>query len=220
MQCLLVDDDKALCDLLAEYFADAAITLDYVHCGAQAPAALCRAAYDVVLLDVMLPDGDGYGVLAGLRRVSSVPVIMLTAKGDEEDRVRGLEAGAYDYLAKPFSSRELVARMRALNRRTTQAEASAAGDLALDPHTGRVCIGEREVQLTPVEAAALQLLCRHAGQPVHRDELYRYALRRESSPYDRSLDTHVSNLRGKLGKRADGAARITAVRGVGYQLSP
>jgi two-component system response regulator CpxR len=223
MRSLLVDDDRSLCNLLESYLVTAGFTVDQVHCGSSALSACRRQIYDIVLLDVMLPQIDGYQVLSRLRRVSQVPVIMLTAKGDEPDRVKGLDAGADDYMAKPFSSRELVARMKALLRRTQPDMLFAVeqvGDLRFQSGHNHVDVGGREVRLTSVEALALRVLCSRAGAPVARDHLYRVVLQRDNSPYDRSLDTHISNLRGTLGSHDDGKPRITAVRGVGYQYCP
>jgi len=219
MQCLLVDDDKDLCNLLARYLATAGYQVDAVHCGRSALQACRQQRYDIVLLDVMLPYVNGYTVLAQLRGLSQVPVIMLTAKGGEQQRVKGLDLGADDYMAKPFSSRELVARMRALLRRVKpQTEQTIKlGDLALRPGLNQVTINSTAIHLTGIEAAALRVLCEQPGRPVPREHLYQIVLHRENSPYDRSLDTHVSNLRKKIGRHPDGSARITAVRGVGYQ---
>ncbi len=218
MQCLLVDDDKNLCDLLGLYLNGAGFKVDAAHCGPSGIKACRSRPYDIVLLDVMLPDLNGYAVLQRLRGFSAVPVIMLTAKGDEQQRVRGLDLGADDYMAKPFSSRELVARMRALLRRVPQPSApDTVGDLTFRNGLNTVEIGAQTVRLTSVEATTLRILCESPGRPVSREHLYRLVLQRENSPYDRSLDTHISNLRKKLGSHADGSARISAVRGIGYQ---
>ena len=171
----------------------------------------------------MLPLLDGYAVLARIRKTSSVPVIMLTARGDEPDRIRGLDAGADDYIAKPFSSRELVARMKALLRRAKPGMyqvVEQVGDLRFRGGHNVVEVGKKSIRLTSVEAAALRTLCQNVGNPVSRDHLYLAVLQRENSPFDRSLDTHMSNLRKKLGYRSDGTPRIAAVRGVGYQYCP
>lgn len=223
MRSLLVDDDRSLCDLLQTYLVASGFSVDAVHSGESALRACRQIDYDIVLLDVMLPVMDGYAVLERLRGTSQVPVIMLTAKGDEPYRVKGLEAGADDYMAKPFSSRELVARMKALLRRAKpdlREMVEQYGDLKIRAGHNHVELGNAEIRLTSVEVTALRALCRYAGNPVSRDHLYRVVLHREHSPFDRSLDTHISNLRKKLGDREDGTPRITAVRGIGYQYCP
>lgn len=223
MRALLVDDDQGLCELLRAYLEGAGFSIDTVHCGRAALNACLLRKYDIILLDVMLPHLDGYAVLARLRNTSSVPVIMLTAKGEESDRVRGLDAGADDYVGKPFSSRELVARMKALLRRVEPVQnqiVEQIGDLTIHNGHNHVEVGENKIRLTSAEATALRALCQRVGKPVSRDHLCRVVLHREHSPFDRSLDTHMSNLRRKLGFRADGTPRIAAVRGVGYQYCP
>jgi two-component system response regulator CpxR len=223
MRSLLIDDDKSLCELLGAYLIGAGFSVETAHSGRSGLQASLYKHYDIVLLDVMLPELDGFQVLAKLRRRSQVPVIMLTARGQESDRIRGLDSGADDYLAKPFSSRELVSRMRALLRRSQPGALTATleiGDLRLRPGDNHVVIGDAEIRLTSVEAAALRRLCASPGTPVSRDELYRGVLKRESHPFDRSLDTHISNLRRKLGNYSTGRPRIIAVRGHGYQYSP
>jgi len=218
MRVLMVDDDEALCSLLQTYLTSSGFVVDTVFNGQAGIAALNKNTYDIVLLDVMLPKVDGYKVLESIRHMSGLPVIMLTAKGDEPERIKGLDAGADDYLTKPFSSRELVARMKALLRRTSDLPpAETIGDLTIRGDDRNVTIGGQKIRLTSVEFEALRVLCQYAGKPVTREHLYRVVLRRENSPYDRSLDTHVSNLRAKLGKHANGVARIGAVRGIGYQ---
>ena len=223
MRALLVDDDQGLCELLRAYLEGAGFSIDTVHCGRTALNACRLCKYDIVLLDVMLPSLDGYAVLARLRNTSSVPVIMLTAKGEESDRVRGLDAGADDYVGKPFSSRELVARMKALLRRVEPVQnliVEHIGDLTIHNGHNHVEVGQNNIRLTSAEATALRVLCQRVGKPVSRDHLCRVVLHREHSPFDRSLDTHMSNLRRKLGFRTDGTPRIAAVRGVGYQYCP
>jgi DNA-binding response OmpR family regulator len=223
MKVLMVDDDRTLCDLVGEYLRNVGIEVACAHDGPQGIRIQADTAVDIVLLDVMLPSLDGFEVLARVRRVSDVPVIMLSAKGEEADRVRGLESGADDYLPKPFGSKELLARMRALLRRaklTVDCSMLEFGDLQLDASRNVAIVAAETIALTSVESAILKLLCERVGRPVSRAHLYRVVFNRDCLPFDRSLDTHVSNLRRKLGTKADGCARIQAVRGIGYQYIP
>jgi two-component system response regulator CpxR len=176
-----------------------------------------------VILDVMLPGLGGFAVLNRIRESSKVPVIMLTARGEEVDRIVGLEMGADDYLPKPFNPRELVARIRAILRRTgdaanqgVDASVLSVGDLEMDMGARRVLCSFNEVELTGAEFAVLEILVQAAGTVVTRDDLSRQALGRRASAFDRSLDVHLSNLRRKLGPLPDGGERIKTVRGVGY----
>jgi two-component system, OmpR family, response regulator CpxR len=223
MKVLMVDDDRTLCDLVSEYLRNVGIDVACAHDGAQGIRIQADTAVDIVLLDVMLPSLDGFEVLARVRRVSDVPVIMLSARGEEADRVRGLESGADDYLPKPFGSKELLARMRALLRRaklTVDCSTLELDDLRLDASRNVAIIARETIALTSVESAILKLLCERAGRPVSRAHLYRVVFNRDCLPFDRSLDTHVSNLRRKLGAKLDGGPRIQAVRGIGYQYIP
>jgi two-component system response regulator CpxR len=179
--------------------------------------------HTLVVLDVMLPGMPGFDVLRRIRAHSRIPVLMLTARGEAIDRILGLELGADDYLPKPFDPRELAARIRAILRRPPPAEGELPaatplylGDLVLDTGARVVQRGHEDLPLTTVEFDLLAMLLRMAGQVVTREALVRDVLGRESSPFDRSIDTHVSNLRRKLGVHPDGAERIKGVRGVGY----
>jgi len=220
---LLVDDDVELCELVAEFLAGEGFEIEVVFNG---PSGLDRArsrAHDLVILDVMLPGLTGFEVLRRLRETSSVPVLMLTARGEEVDRIVGLEMGADDYLAKPFNPRELAARIRAILRRVEapaeRSELMVIDDLVVDLGTRSVCVADREISLTGVEFSLLEALIRSAGSVVSRDDLSRAALFRRASAYDRSLDVHISNLRRKLGPTQAGGERIKTVRGVGYQYA-
>ena len=221
---LLIDDDTELCELLAEYLGREGFAVEAVHDGEAGEARALASDWALVVLDVMLPRGSGLEVLRRIRAVSGVPVVMLTARGDEVDRVVGLEMGADDYLAKPFSPRELVARMRAVLRRGSSAARTAAekervvrvGDLVLDTGARTVRRGGEEVRLTGVEYALLEALVRAAGTVVSRDALSRAVLGRRPAAFDRSLDVHASSLRRKLGPLPGGGERIKAVRGSGY----
>jgi DNA-binding response OmpR family regulator len=221
---LVVDDDQELCSMLVEYLGPEGFTTETVGTGPAALERASRGGLDLVVLDVMLPELSGFEVLRRLRAVSRVPVIMLTARGEEVDRVIGLELGADDYLAKPFSPRELVARVRAVLRRMVadpQAAATGAvswGPLKLDLRARRADVEGSDLELTAAELRILELLVRADTRTVSREELMQQALGRRLLPTDRSLDTHVSNLRRKLGKLTD---RITvlSVRGSGYALA-
>jgi two-component system response regulator CpxR len=221
---LLVDDDAELAELVSEYLAREGFALEAEVDGTRAIDRVAAGDHQLVVLDVMLPGVSGFDVLRSIRASSHIPVLMLTARGDEVDRIVGLELGADDYLSKPFNPRELVARIRAVLRRS-QPEARAAGDradrLAVDDvvvDLGRRLVrrGGAAVELTAVEFALLELLVRAAGTVVRRDDLARGALGRNLLPFDRSIDVHVSRVRKKLGPRPDGGERITTLRAVGY----
>lgn len=219
---LLVDDDVGLCALMRDFFAPYRYEVEAVHDGRRGLARALERAFDLVILDVMLPVIDGFEVLRQLRKRSAAPVILLTARTEREDRVAGLNAGADDYLPKPFGPEELLARMRAIWRRSDRFSPPAQqGTL----HTGRVRIdmdsrsawGDAQpLALTAVEFDMLEVLMRSAGRVVSRDELAASVLQREFNPYDRSVDVHISHLRKKL----DGLAAIQSVRGAGYLLAP
>lgn len=218
---LLIDDDTELCELLSEYLQGENFKLSVVHDGQQG-ADLAMDDYDLVILDIMLPNLNGLEVLKKIRLNSHIPVLMLTARGDDIDRIVGLELGADDYLAKPFNPRELLARIRAIQRRTeTTAPARttnqiSVGDLTLSL-TARQCYRNHEaLKLTSVEFSLLETLLVKAGHVIDREELVIQVLGRDLSPYDRSIDVHISNLRKKLGRHNDNSERIKTVRSVGY----
>jgi len=219
---LIIDDDTDLCELVGEYLEGEGLEVEAVHDGVTGVDRCLAGRPDLVILDVMLPGLGGFAVLSRIREQSKVPVIMLTARGDDVDRIVGLEMGADDYLPKPFNPRELVARIRAILRRTAGEPADdetmvhSVGDVELDPGAREVRCGGRRVELTGAEFMILEVLMREAGTVVTRDELSRQALGRRSSAFDRSLDVHLSNLRRKLGRLPDGGERIKTVRGVGY----
>jgi DNA-binding response OmpR family regulator len=220
---LVVDDDHELCSMLEEYLAPEGFVTLTANTGPAGLEQLERVTVDLVVLDVMLPELSGFEVLRRLRAHSRVPVIMLTARGEEVDRVVGLEMGADDYLAKPFSPRELVARIRAVLRRMPTDSAGAAGaiqwgPLRLDLRAHRADVGERDLELTSAELRILELLVRADTRTVTRDELMNQALGRRLLPTDRSLDTHVSNLRRKILKHTD-RINVQSVRGSGYALT-
>lgn len=223
---LLIDDDMELCSLLKEYLVDEGFELEICHEGIAGSDKALSQTHDLIILDVMLPGCNGFEVLKKIRKQSNVPVLMLTARGDEIDRIVGLEIGADDYLGKPFNPRELVARIRAIFRRTqpedgdpdTSMEPSkwCVDDIELELHTRSVLKQGQAIDLTAVEFNLLKVLLRSAGTVVSREELNREVLGRSYSPYDRSIDVHVSKLRKKLGEKVGQAERIQAIRGEGY----
>jgi DNA-binding response OmpR family regulator len=219
---LVVDDDAELTALLGEYLAGEGFEVIAAGDGESGVRAALEGSPDLVVLDVMLPRLNGFDALRRIRERSAVPVIMLTARGDEVDRIVGLELGADDYLAKPFNPRELAARVRAVLRRSHGQLPGGAGrvvvgDLEVDPSARQVRRGGEKVELTGTEFSLLALLAREAGNVVTRQVLYREVLGRRPLAYDRSLDVHVSNLRRKLGPLPGGEERIKTLRGVGYQ---
>jgi len=218
---LVIDDDADLTEMLVEYLGPEGFSVDVTHSGEEGLARALTTAYELVILDVMLPEMNGFEVLRRLRSQSKCPVIMLTARGQEVDRIVGLEIGSDDYLAKPFSARELVARMNAVLRRTSPLLASesdllAVGDLVLDSRARTVRRNGRLVELTSAEFDVLKILLAAAGQVVSRGELFEKVLQREQSPFDRSIDNHVSGLRKKLGAKIGDVERIKSVRNAGY----
>ena len=218
----MVDDDVELVELVSEYLRREGFQVDTVHDGEGGVEKVLSGNYDMIILDVMLPGIGGFEVLRRIRLSSAVPVVMLTARGDELDRVLGLETGADDYLAKPFSSRELVARIRAVLRRgETKASSSASGvlrvgDVEIESAARAARRAGNLLELTAAEFDLLDLLMRSAGEVVSREDIARKVLDRPLLPLDRSIDVHVSNLRKKLGEAPDGSEYIKTVRSVGY----
>ncbi len=218
---LIIDDDAGLSELVAEYLEPEGFQVRTVPDGEAGVLEALSDNYDIIVLDVMLPGINGFEALRRIRERSTIPVLMLTAKGEDLDRIRGLEVGADDYLAKPFNSRELVARLRAILRRTLAKteptpERLTLGDIVMDTGTRTVWRAYELVELTSGEFDLLEILLRSAGRVVRREALARAVLGRELNPFDRSIDVHVSRLRSKLGTKIDGVERIKAIRGVGY----
>ena len=221
---LIIDDDTGLCELLSSYLTSEGFDVEAAHDGAQGADRALEGNYALIVLDVMLPTLNGFEVLRRIRQQSQVPVLMLTARGEDIDRIVGLEMGADDYLPKPFNPRELVARLRAIQRRTLAALPAGAagpeilevGDVMLDLGTRSVRCAGVPVELTSLEFSLFEALLRLAGTVISREELTRQALGREFSGLDRSIDVHVSSLRKKLGPAAGGDDRIKSVRGIGY----
>jgi two-component system, OmpR family, response regulator CpxR len=217
---LLVDDDAELCSLLGEFLKREGFTVACEHEGNSGLAKASADGVDLVVLDVMLPGIDGFEILRRLRQRTKVPVIMLTARGEDVDRIIGLELGADDYLPKPFNPRELAARIRAVLRRYEQRPPSTSGRLevngvALDPATREVTTHGKRVEVTTFEFDILEMLMRSAGRVLSRDALMENFYNRKATPFDRSIDMHISHLRKKLEL---GTTLIKTIRGVGYQF--
>jgi DNA-binding response OmpR family regulator len=223
LRVLCIDDDARLFELLASYLGPSGVHLVHAADGRKGLAALEAGVFDAVLLDVMMPGIDGLEVCRRIRERSRVPIIMLTAKGDETDRVVGLELGADDYVAKPFSPRELLARLRAVLRRSATAggePALVAGPVQVDVAARAARVGGRAVELTGLEFDILVALARRPGRVVGREVLLEEAGRTDVTVSDRTVDVHVSHLRRKLGDDPRSPKLIKTVRGVGYVLAP
>ena len=221
MKILLVDDDAELCSLMSEFLTREGFTIECEHEGYHGLEKAAQNGVDLVVLDVMLPGLDGFEILRRLRQQSRVPVIMLTARGEDVDRIVGLELGADDYLPKPFNPRELAARIRAILRRYQDRPAAGPSNrvevngIALDTGTREVFSNGARVELTTFEFDILEMLMRSAGRVLSRDALMENFYNRKATPFDRSIDMHISHLRKKLD---NGEALIKTIRGVGYQL--
>ena len=222
---LVIDDDVDLCQLVGEYLESEGFEIDAENSGDHGVDRALANDYSLIILDVMLPGINGFEALRRIRAKSSVPVLMLTARGEDLDRIVGLEIGADDYLPKPFNPRELVARIHAILRRSRSEpdavtpaapEKIAVGDVELDTGSRTVTRERVPVRLTAMEFDVLEVLLRNAGRVVAREDLVEQVLGRKYSPYDRSIDVHVSNLRKKLGHEIEGMERIKSVRQVGY----
>lgn len=214
---LMVDDDVELGLLMQEFFASQGVTLELSHDGESGLRMQEERRYDLILLDVMMPRLDGFAVLARLRQKSNVPVLMLTARLESSSRIKGLEGGADDYLPKPFEPMELLARVKAILRRTGAAvNTGEAFGLKVEASTRRAVADGHLLELTSVEFDILDVLHRGAGRVVSRDELAQRLYQRDATAFDRAIDVHVSHIRKKL---EGTSAKILTVRGVGYQLS-
>ncbi len=216
MRALLIDDDAELCSMMQEYFAQSGHILETARDGRSGLKRVLEQNHDIVLLDVMLPVINGFSVLQQIRRSRDVPVIMLTARIHKDDKIAGLNKGADDYLTKPFDPDELLARIGAVLRRAHVTDESDVplrvfGDMEIEVPARMVRRGGQNVELTSVEFDILELLTRHAGSAVSREDISQSVLGRATSPYDRALDVHVSHLRDKLGR-----TRIRTVRSIGY----
>ena len=219
---LIIDDDTELCALVARFLGSEGFAVDRAADASQGVGLALSGSYALIMLDVMMPDLCGFEVLRRIRACSRTPVLMLTARGDTHDRVLGLELGADDYLPKPYDPSELAARIRAILRRSEPSSGSAPStpltvdDIELTASTRAVTRYGKPIELTAVEFDLLEVLMKVAGTVVRREDLVRTVLGREFSPYDRSIDTHVCNLRKKIGRLKDGTDRIKGLRGTGY----
>lgn len=225
---LLIDDDTELCTMLTEYLARYDFRVHAIHRGDDGLEAARSRPWPMILLDVMLPGIDGFEVLKRIRTSSTDSILLLTARGEDVDRIVGLEMGADDYLAKPFNARELLARIRAIRRRSAaptpgvESPALVVEDLVLDPAARTVLQNNIPIDLTDVEFSLLEVLMRSPGKVVEREALAEAVLGRKFNPFDRSLDMHVSRLRRKLATDDSSASavedRVKTIRGTGYQL--
>ena len=219
---LIIDDERELGEMLQEFLAPDHLDVTARLSGEDGLQALREETWDLLILDIMLPGMNGIDVLKQIRQSSEIPVIMLTARGDDVDRILGLEFGADDYLSKPFNPRELLARIKAIMRRSRPDErrdkSLVVGPLKLDVQSRRVSAGDELIRLTGTEFELLRCLAESPGEVVSKEKLTQQVLGRRHLPYDRSIDTHVSNVRGKLSKAGVGNPSIRSQRGVGYLL--
>lgn len=223
---LIIDDDQKLCRLLCDYLEPLGYVIDVVHEGSAGLDRALQGEYAAIILDVMLPGMSGFDVLRELRAESQVPVLILTALGDEPDRIAGLEVGADDYLPKAFSTRELLARLRSIVRRSYLRESSKAvqpnplsiGELWMDPASQQASLGDQRLVFTALEYALLLYLARNAGRVRSREQLLAEVADRDFEVFDRSIDVHISSIRKKLGDDPRNPRFVETVRGVGYRL--
>lgn len=225
IRILLVDDDPELCSMQGEYLSNEGFSVRMCHDGESGLEEALSGNHDLILLDVMMPKLNGIEVLRRLRNHSNIPVLMLTAKGDDIDRIIGLELGADDYVSKPCTPRELVARVRAILRRADpdkqdvgQLQPLRVGALTISTASRSATWHNEVLDLTSTEFNLLEMLCRRAGRTISKEDLSLHTLGRPLARYDRSIDVHVSNLRQKLGMLKDGRSPIQTIRGIGYQL--
>jgi len=221
---ILIDDDRELGSMLTDFLSPDGLELTVCGTGEDGLQCLASGKFDLVILDIMLPGISGIDALKQLRQSSDIPVIMLTARGDDIDRIIGLEFGADDYLAKPFNPRELVARIKAILRRSQRERPDTTqlqlGDIELDSRTRRASVAGNVLRLTGTEYEILRCLLETPGDVVSKEQLSERALGRRLLPYDRSIDTHISNLRGKLEQAGNQKESIQNQRGIGYLLIP
>jgi two-component system response regulator CpxR len=223
-QLLMIDDDRELGAMVTDFLAIDQLAVTVRNTGEEGIEAFKTGGFDLVILDIMMPGISGLEVLKKIRQNSNVPVVMLTARGDDVDRIIGLEFGADDYLPKPFNPRELVARIKAILRRaqpqSEEQQVLELGEIKLDTRTHRTAVSDKELKLTGTEYEILKCLLETPGKVVNKEFLSERALGRRLLPYDRSVDTHISNLRGKLEKAGNRNETIQNQRGVGYLLIP
>jgi len=223
---LVIDDDAELCKLVARFLTAEGFRVETVRTSTQGVERARSGEHELIVLDVMLPGMDGFEILRRLRTESRTPVLMLTARGDDLDRILGLEIGADDYLPKPFNPRELAARIRAILRRANASVSApnsaplVVADLEVNPNSRIARIRGEVLNLTTIEFDLLDKFMNSVGRVIGREELVKEVLGREFSPFDRSIDTHVCNLRKKIGSYSNGTERIKNIRGVGYLFAP
>ena len=223
---LVIDDDVELCELVAEYLEPDGYQVEAINNGNAGVGRALSGEHALVVLDYMLPGLNGFEVLRQVRATSLVPIVMLTARGDDMNRIVGLQLGADDYLPKPFNPLELVARINAVLRRAqpqgdkSKPEVILNGDIEMDNRTRTVRRNSQAIELTVVEYSLLERFLLAPGRVITREELVKDVLHRELSPFDRSIDTHVSNLRKKIGHEVNGVERIKTIRGIGYIYAP
>ncbi|MEZ7276884.1 response regulator [Pseudoalteromonas sp. 68 DY56-GL68] len=225
MKLLMIDDDTGLCELLSEYLTAQGFAVDCFHDGAEGLAHALSHNYELILLDVMLPSMDGFEVLKQLRQKKLTPVIMLTAKGEDFDRIFGLELGADDYIPKPFNHRELLARVKAITRRIEhinslsqqQTSSLSVNSIHINLATREASVNENTLSLTGTEYEILAMLVQHAGEVISKEQISEQVLGRRLAPFDRSIDMHVSNIRKKIAEHVNNE-RIKTMRGSGYVL--
>ena len=223
---LVIDDDVELCELVAEYLEPDGYQVEAINDGNAGVNRALSGEHALVVLDYMLPGLNGFEVLRQVRAASLVPIVMLTARGDDMNRIVGLQLGADDYLPKPFNPLELVARINAVLRRAqpqadkSKPEVIVNGDIEMDNRTRTVRRNSQAIELTVVEYSLLERFLLAPGRVITREELVKDVLHRELSPFDRSIDTHVSNLRKKIGHEVNGMERIKTIRGIGYIYAP
>ncbi len=225
MRLLVVDDDRKLCRLIKEYLEPLGYDVQFAHTGTEGVERAAGEDFGAVILDVMMPEMDGFEALKEIRKTSEVPVLMLTSRGDEADRIVGLEIGADDYLPKTFSTRELLARLRAVTRRSRRQtpdggvdEEISIRELQVRPASRTASIGDQPLELTPVEFDLLESLARAKGRVKSREQLVEEIAHRDFDVFDRSVDVHVSALRKKLGDDPKAPTYIRTVRAVGYMM--
>lgn len=220
---LIIDEDKELCQLLQQYLLMEGFDLECAHDGEEGLSLAQKNHYAAFILDVMLPNKNGFEVLKAIRATLDTPALMLTARSEEIDKIIGLEIGADDYLAKPCNPRELVARLKAILRRSQNQSSEnhqkpiiEVGDIQIDMPKRKASIKGKTLEITNAEFNILELLLRTPGQAYSKEELTEHALGRKYAAFDRSIDVHISNLRTKIGNNSDGSAKIKTVRGFGY----
>ena len=216
---LIIDDDQQLVEMLVEYFRKHAWDLSYRLTASTGRTAIAQASYDALILDLMLPDGDGFDLCREIRAQSDIPILMLTAKGDEMDRIVGIELGADDYLPKPFNPRELLARLKAILRHSrpkTPEDVLRFRDIAIEPSARRVTVRGKVASLTSHQFELLYALAKRAGRVQSRESLMQAVRGENLEAFDRSIDVHVSRIRAAVEVDSSKPERILTVRGVGY----